>query len=300
MKQQMRCALFASLAAASVSAAGPAYADVTTSGAVSPSNPSDPWYIGPEDLVVGQVIGPWEALPGEVDVTHQGTVNSDSATIIDGTILVSGYGSRWASTELGLYTDGSGRALLSVRDGAQVTTDNLSLYGHRFTDGAAVLVKGYGATLTSLGATSLSSNESYSDIRLEQGGRFFSKDLYLDGCLDCIVSVTAIGYGTTWVNTGEFISYAGRLSVGYEAKVFTVNAQLNGESHAPSSVVVSGWGATWNNQGALSVGASSGYAGIGIGTYGTLVTEETYLFSRNDETDLRVSGLHAPGSTAVA
>ncbi len=206
MKKPNQYALLTLLTTAAVSAAAPAYADVTVSGDVSPQNPTDPWDIGQSVLVVGGPSGPGEGTSGKVIIENRGTLISGGAVLgpkdlSTGTVQVVGVGSTWINH--GLLTlsgrsDSSG--FLSVETGAKVTTDDL-LLGERGVGGQAELViKGYGATLTSYGTATIGRSEADIDLTIQQGGSFFSKDA-------SVVSgvVTLTGYASKWVNTGEFI-----------------------------------------------------------------------------------------------
>src|SRR5688572_30219369 len=101
MNQLARTVFSVLLVAASVGAAGPAYADVTVSGRVTPAvaDPSDPWDLGANALVVGGALSDDEPM-GEVIVSRRGTLISAGASIArasysTGRVQVIGYGSRW-------------------------------------------------------------------------------------------------------------------------------------------------------------------------------------------------------------
>ncbi len=73
-----------------------------------------------------------------------------------------------------------------------------------------------------------------------------------------------------------------------------MNAKIRGDLGFPKGhVIVSGYGATWTNQGLLLVGPS-GYGGdLTVGALGTLVTEDTEIRSESGQAFLRVSGSQA-------
>lgn len=289
MNQQARYAFSALLTAVSVGAAGPASADVTVSGNVTPSAPSDPWDLGPNALVVGDGSTPEEPI-GEVIVSRRGTLISAGASVAAapysaGTVQVTGYGSRWINTgQLALsLTTGSVGSLL-VQRGAQVVTDELVAGVRRYGAEAYVLVEGYDAALTVREDAYIGRAEGTSRVEIKQGGSFFSNNVFLGACRICDGRVTVTGSATRWVNTGEFLVGAGghgALLVSQGAQVFTVNAQLGATPYEPdhvSSAIVRGWDATWTNEGLLRV-ANSGYGELTVGAYGTLVTEDTEIRS---------------------
>ncbi|WP_437652417.1 hypothetical protein [Sorangium sp. So ce1182] len=290
----MRLALTSLLASASLSAAGAAHADVTISGDVSPQNPSDPWDLGPNPLLVHG---------GTVDVTDRGTLISAGASIRAispiNRVRVLGYGSTWLNSgtiEISTFGSPQGPAeeSLEVRSGAEVITDDLVLAaGHRSTYGFA-LVEGYDATLTTR-ANAYVGLDGEGHIALRQGATFFSNNVYLALCRDCIGTVTAAGSLTRWVNTGDFIVGAaggGTLDI-YRAEVFTVNAVVKGHDFLNSYATVRGWGGTWTNQGLLRVGSADGYGMLTVSDYGTLVTEDTEIRGDGGPGALKVLGAHA-------
>ncbi len=305
MNQPSRCAFLALLVAAAVSAAAPAYADVTVSGDVSPQNPSDPWDISQSVLLVGGASDPWEATydSGQVTIENRGTLKSGGAVVgandfITGSVRVVGYGSKWINNgSLALCRRGFSAGLVSVQNGAQVTTDDLVVGEQGYATDAELLIEGYGATVTSHGDATIGQSESNSYLTIQQGGSFFSKNAYI-GVWTGNGVVTLTGYGSKWVNTGEFIvapSGNATLDIGYQAKLSTVNAEIAGSSFAGymgGHVNVSGYGATWTNQGLLLVGTYA-YGDLTVGALGTLVTEDTEIRSEAGGGFLRVSGPQA-------
>lgn len=279
MNHQVRCAFSALFVAASVSVAGPANADVTTWGDVSPQNPSDPWDLGLNRLVVRS---------GTVEVTDGGTLISPGASVDGGsadfgTVQVDGYGSTWinnGSIELGRnYTEG----WVVIRNGAEVITDDL-VAGFSGSQGyGRVLVEGYDATLTSRTNTYIG-DRGQGHVELKQGASFFSHNVYVGGAHGCSIcggEIAITGSATTWVSTGEFVlgvKSRGLLNI-QRGQLFTVGARIDGDDFMNSHASVSGWGGTWTNQGLMRVGANRGYGTISVGAYGTLVTEDTEIRS---------------------
>ncbi len=105
-------------------------------------------------------------------------------------------------------------------------------------------------------------------------------------------SVLATGYGTTWVNTGKFEAHSGLISIGQRAKVSTVDATFAGSALATTSLEMSGFEATWTNQGTLSL---LGGSTINIGAFATLVTESSFITDLDDDggSYINVHGLQA-------
>ncbi|WP_437872896.1 hypothetical protein [Sorangium sp. So ce363] len=279
MSHQVRCALSALFVAASVSVAEPANADVTTRGDVSPQNPSDPWDLGLNRLVVRS---------GTVEVTNGGALISPGASVDGGSadfgiVQVDGYGSTWinnGSLELGRnYTEG----WVVIRNGAEVITDDL-VVGFRGSLGyGRVFVEGYDATLTSRTNTYIGrAGQGY--VELKQAASFFSHNVYIGGthgCSICEGEVAITGSATKWVSTGQFVlgvRSRGLLNI-HRGQLFTVGARIDGDDFMNSHASVSGWGGTWTNQGLLRVGANRGYGTLTVGAYGTLVTEDTEIRS---------------------
>ncbi len=306
MNQLARTVFSVLLVAASVGAAGPAYADVTVSGSVIPAvaDPSDPWDLGANALVVGSALSDDEPI-GEVIVSRRGTLISAGASIAranysTGRVQVIGYGSRWINHgQLALGVTSGAYGSLLVQRGAQVTTDDLVLGVRGYSAMGYVLVEGYDASLTSQTNAYIGRSEERSVLEIKQGGSFFSNNMFIATCPICQGDVTVTGSATRWVNTGEFVVGArggARLRIEQGAQVFTANAQLEtypGEPHSfPSSATVRGWDATWTNEGLLRVGAA-GFGELTVGAYGTLVTEDTEIRSTYGHGFVRVNEPYA-------
>ncbi|WP_437927781.1 hypothetical protein WMF37_00665 [Sorangium sp. So ce291] len=292
MNQQARCVVSALFAAVSVSAAGPARAEVTVSGDVSPASPTDPWDLGASPLLVGGTVeGPPRS--GSVFVYNRGTLISAGAVLGgpneegSGTVEVTGYRSRWindGSLELGGHESSTGA--LIVRRGAQVITDDLVVSGPYPHAYGSVLVEGYDASLTSRTIAYIGHMWG-GKVELRQGASFFSHDVWFGytGYRTPFgpIQASITGSGTRWVSTGEFIMGAGgraaQLSI-YRGELSTVNAVVVGSNYENSVVSVSGWGGTWTNEELLQVGGDAGFGGVVLGAHGTLVTGETVLRSQ--------------------
>ncbi|AUX46579.1 hypothetical protein SOCE26_080850 [Sorangium cellulosum] len=305
MDQRSRWALPLLLTAASVSAAGPVYADVTVSGDVTPSNPSDPWDLGPNPLLIGSTSQFGAPTSGEVVISKGGTLISSGAIVAandeaTGTVHVTGYGSRWinsGSLWVALLNETMGQ--LYIRRGAEVITDSLQIGIAGYSANGYVLVEGYDSALTSRTDTYIGYAESDSYLELRQGGSFYSHNVYIARCQLCSGHAIAGGSATTWVNTGEFVVGAnghGTLLVEQDAKLFTVNARIHTTDdmvgYHTSRALVRGWGATWTNEGLLRVG-DFGYGELRIGAYGSLVTEDTEVRSLSGNGVLEVNGPYA-------
>ncbi|WP_437650575.1 hypothetical protein [Sorangium sp. So ce362] len=304
MNHQFRRGLSALLAVASLSAAGQAYANVTVTGDVSPEDPSDPWDLGSSTLLVGGASAVWEPTfdNGEVIVTSGGKLFSAAALVgnnASGTVQVIGYGSMWTNSgSIQLCASGYCDGSLIVRNGAEVSTDELVVGNRNSMSLGRVLVEGYDATLTSRTNTYIGLR-ARGRAELRQGGRFFSNNVYIGGALGCSVcngSVTVAGSATRWVSTGEFIVgvYSpGTLDI-YRAELSTVNARIGlSSTFSSSKASVSGWGGTWTNQGLLRVGTDLGYGELTLGAYGTLVTEDTEIHSELGGGFIKVNDVYA-------
>ncbi|XXT17502.1 hypothetical protein WME94_45465 [Sorangium sp. So ce429] len=282
MNQQLRYALGTLIAAAPVSAAGVARADVTVEGFVSPGSPSDPWEIGTSTLLVSTERNEW----GRVTVSNRGRLISGGAHVgyasySVGVVDVIGYGARWinnGSLDMGAV---EGEGFVNIRRGAQVTTENLNV-GVRIDAIGNVLVEGYDATLTSRG-TALIPRNGVGRVELKQGASFFSNNTYLGSCTtSCLGLASVTGSATRWINTGEFVVGGGNTGTVdvYRGELFTANARIEGDDNTGRSYVkVSGWGGTWTNDGLLRVGGEPGFGEVHVGTLGTLETQETEIRS---------------------
>ncbi|WP_437673172.1 hypothetical protein [Sorangium sp. So ce131] len=299
MKQQVRLALASLLAAASASMAGLAYADVVVEGDVSPQNPTDPWDLGSSALVVNTISHD----PARVTVSNGGTLISAGAYVGrasygTGTVEILGYGSRWLNSGAIDIAFGDSEGVVTVRRGAQVTTDALVISTGADSIGN-VLVEGYDAALTSRTDVYLP-RRGVGRLALRQGASFFSNNTWVGGCRFCLGMARATGAWTRWVNTGDFVvggGGVGQLDV-YAAELSTVNARIEGDPGIGRTyVAVSGWGGTWTNQGLLRVGADiefGEFAGeVSIGAYGTLLTEDVEIRSRDGAAFVAVDGVHA-------
>lgn len=279
MNHRARYTLSALIAAASMSVGGPASADVTIWGNVSPQNPTDPWDLGPNRLRVGT---------GAVEVTDGGTLISPGATVRasydPGIILVDGYGSTWinnGSIEVGDDLE----SRIVIRHGAEAITDDLVVGIGGDTKSGRALVEGYDATLTSRTTTYIGT-QGHGTLELKQGASFFSHDVYFGGiigrsCGTCTGEAIITGTATRWVSTGAFV--LGMRSRGLldirSGQLSTVDARIGGDGFMNSSASVRGWGGTWTNQGLLQVGSNYGYGTLTVGAYGTLTTEDTEIRS---------------------
>ncbi|AUX46956.1 hypothetical protein SOCE26_084660 [Sorangium cellulosum] len=299
MKQQVRLALASLLAAASASVAGLAYADVVVEGDVSPENPTDPWDLGSSPLVVNTISHD----PARVTVSNRGTLISAGAYVGrasygTGTVEVLGYGSRWLNSGSIEIAFGDSEGVVAVRRGAQVTTDAL-VVGAGADSIGNVFVEGYDATLTSRTDVYIP-RRGVGRLALRQGASFFSNNTSLGRCRFCLGMALATGAWTRWVNTGDFAvggGGVGRLDV-YAAELSTVNARIEGDPGIGRTyVTVSGWGGTWTNQGLLRVGVDiqfGEFAGeVSVGAYGTLVTEDTEIHSRDGGAFVAVNDVYA-------
>ncbi|WP_437679150.1 hypothetical protein [Sorangium sp. So ce131] len=281
------------LATALMSAARPAYADVTFVGSVSPADPS------PSDTLV---VGAGIEQVGQVLVTNRGRLVSAGARVGydqgTGTVEVIGYGSSWINNgplELALGAGSSGA--LVVRRGARVTTDDLVVGARGYVAEGRVLVEGYDATLTSRTNARIGRSEALSALEVRQGASFFSNHVYIGDCPVCGGSATAAGAHTRWISTGDFVvGVRGALVVRDGAELTTVGAALGsprGDWLDPvAQVSVSGWGAAWTNQGLLRVGAGS-FAGLSVGAYGALVTDEVVIRSELGASFVQVNAPYA-------
>ncbi|MGK3959010.1 hypothetical protein WMF38_38890 [Sorangium sp. So ce118] len=281
MNQQLRHALGTLIAAASVSAAGLAHADVTVEGFVSPGSPSDPWEIGTSTLLVSTEQGE----VGRVVVSNRGRLNSGGAYVgyasySVGVVDVIGYGTRWVNN--GSLDMGAAEAegFVNIRRGAQVTTDNLNV-GARIDGIGNVLVEGYDATLTSRSNTLLP-RRGVGRIELRQGASFFSNNVYFGSYPSSLGIARVMGSATRWITTGEFVIGGGGVGTVdvYRGELFTANARIEGDDSSGRSYVnVSGWGGTWTNDGLLRVGGDIGFGEVHVGTLGLLETRETEIRS---------------------
>lgn len=284
---QLRVVLGSLLAAASVSAAGLARADVTVEGFVSPDDPppEGPWELGHTTLTVATEYGD----RGRASVSDRGTLITGGAfigraSISVGIVDVIGYGSRWLNSgtiEMASAMDAEGD--LNIRRGAEVDTDDLLLSVS--VDGIAnVLVEGYDATLTSRGDARIP-HRGVGRVELRQGASFFSNNASVGSCPNCLGMARVAGSATRRINTGEFVvgggvpGGTGTVDI-YRGELFTANARVEGDDLTGRSYVnVSGWGGTWTNQGLLRVGGDIGFGEVHVGTLGDLETEETEIRS---------------------
>ncbi|WP_437620645.1 hypothetical protein [Sorangium sp. So ce1151] len=281
MNQQLRYALGTLIAAASVSAAGVARADVTVEGFVSPGSPSDPWEIGASTLLVATE----QSDVGRVVVSNRGRLISGGAHVgyasySVGVVDVIGYGTRWINN--GTLDMGAveGEGFVNIRRGAQVTTDNLNV-SVRIDGIGNVLVEGYDATLTSRGDTFLP-RWGVGRIELRQGASFLSNNVYLGSSPNSLGIARVVGSATRWITTGEFVVGGGGVGTVdvYRGELFTANARIEGDDNTGQSYVkVSGWGGTWTSDGLLRVGGDIGFGEVHVGTLGTLETQETEIRS---------------------
>ncbi|WP_433929404.1 hypothetical protein AB3662_37445 [Sorangium cellulosum] len=295
---QLRFVLGSLLAAASVSAAGLARAEVTVEGFVSPDNPppEGPWELGHTTLTVATEYSDW----GRVSVSDRGTLITGGAfigraAISVGIVDVSGYGSRWLNSgtlEMASAMDAEGD--LNIRRGAQVHTDDLLVSTSH--DGIGnVLVEGYDASLTSRGDARIPLRGG-GRLNLKQGASVFSNNVRLGSCSNCLGLASVTGSATRWINTGEFViggGGTGKLDV-YRGELITTNALIEGDDNTGQSYVsVSGWGGTWTNQGLLRVGGDIGFGEVHVGALGDLETEETEIRSNRGGGVVRVGEVSA-------
>ncbi|WP_437931203.1 hypothetical protein WMF37_18900 [Sorangium sp. So ce291] len=293
MNKQARTAFSALLVAASVGAAGPAYADVTVSGDVTPTGPSDPWDLGLSQLIV---------RAGTVEVTHGGTLISPGASVDGGgagfgIIQVDGYGSTWVNDGSIVLGRNYNESWLVVQHGAEVTTDDLTVGARGSLGDGFVLVEGYDATLTSRTNISIGYT-GQGHVELKQGASILSHNVYIGGVGNCTIcggEVAITGSATTWVSTGEFILgvKTGSLLNIHRGQLFTVGARIDGDDFRNSHASVSGWGGTWSNQGLLRVGANRRHGTLTVGAYGTLMTEDTEIHSELAGGFIKVNDVYA-------
>ncbi|WP_437963117.1 hypothetical protein WMF04_25600 [Sorangium sp. So ce260] len=301
MHQRSRWALYLLFTTASLATAGLAHADVTISGDVTPGNPSDPWDLGPDPLLIGSTSEFAAPTSGEVVISNEGTLFSAGASVATwpdatGTVRVTGYGSTWLNNgPLSVAAGGH----LYIRTGAEVITESLEVGLYGFGVEGSVIVEGYDSALTSRTDTYIGGGESGSYLELRQGATFFSNNVYITNCWPCGGEAIARGAATRWFNTGEFVvgaEGAGLLLVEQGAQLFTVNARIHLTDPelvgTTSTAIVRGWGATWTNEGLLRVG-DFGHGELRIGAYGSVVTEDAEIRSLGGNGVLEVNGPYA-------
>jgi fibronectin-binding autotransporter adhesin len=235
-----------------------------------------------------------------------------------GSVLVTGSGSVWSNQgtlTIGNHTGDS--SSLVINSGGKVFSTG-GVIGFYDRGGDRVLVSGSGSVWNNQGSLLISGYDCGTEsLVINDGGAVFSTTAKIGAArYSAANSVLVTGSGSVWSNQGAVvIGYYeawgdNNLVVSNGGKVVTGGVDVSASSH--NSVLVSGSGSVWSNQGSFVIGGSSAassypnngcYNSLVISDGGSVVTSNTVVAPTNsialDRGNLTVDGGLEISSNAV-
>jgi T5SS/PEP-CTERM-associated repeat protein len=256
--------------------AGPlasARADITSTGDVSPSEPST--WTGTTTAYIGDTSAGTVTVDADSDLTsYYGYVGYGSSAT--GVVNINGSGSTWTSSYQ-LHVGSYGSGTLSITDGGSVISSNSGFYrsayiGRDSGSTGVVTVNGVGSIWNNSGSLSVGGSGS-GTLSITNGGSViisssnsgFDPIAYIGRDSGSTGVVTVNGVGSIWNNSGDLSvgsSGSGTLSITDGGSVINSNsgpdpsAYIGRNSGSTGVVTVDGGGSIWNNSSSLSVGGS--------------------------------------------
>jgi T5SS/PEP-CTERM-associated repeat protein len=229
---------------------------------------------------------------GVVSIKNGGSLTSIAARIGydrgNGRVIVSGSGSQWTNSGIGLIVGNSGRGELLVDGGGQVVTGGAQIarYGHTSPGTSAIAVRGKGSALINSGellvgggfsAAPPSPNAPYGGfgaLYVEEGGQV-SNTAGIIGTYGGSGTVIVTGAGSRWINSeAVYVAHAGwgTLRVEDGGHVSSTDGYLGfwGQTFvgpdpyfdgSVGTATVTGAGSEWHSSGSLYIGGSATAAG---------------------------------------
>jgi T5SS/PEP-CTERM-associated repeat protein len=203
---------------------------------------------------------------GRVANLGEGTIGDLGTNSSNNSVLVTGAGSTWASSDsLFVGYQGSSNSLV-VSNGGRVTSSGSygSIGDRRTSDNNSVLVTGSGSIWTMDVDFYLGDDGSSNSLVISDGGALENAVGYIGYDEGSNNSVLVTGTSSTWTNSATLsIGIGGSsnsLVISDGGKVANTDGYIgNNSTSSNNSVLVTGGGSTWTNSGDLYVG----YQGIG-------------------------------------
>jgi T5SS/PEP-CTERM-associated repeat protein len=223
---------------------------------------------------------------GRVANLGEGTIGDLGTNSSNNSVLVTGAGSTWASSDsLFVGFQGSSNSLV-VSNGGRVT--NSGSYGsigdRRTSDNNSVLVTGSGSIWTMDVDFYLGDDGSSNSLVISDGGALENAVGYIGYDEGSNNSVLVTGTSSTWTNSGDF--YVGvdgssnSLVISNGGRVASLGSfGVIGDLSSNNSVLVTGTNSAWTNTGNLLVGNSGSSNSLVITTGGRLVSSNGYIGS---------------------
>jgi outer membrane autotransporter protein len=207
-------------------------------------------------------IGDLTGSQGALEIADQGVVTSNSQVRIadasgtQGTVLVTGAGSKWQGAtqfHVGFKDEGS----LTIADGGDVSSgfSTLGTWGSD-TLGTAT-VTGTGSSWTISGGVLIVGQYGRGVLAIADSATVSSAGATLGSEEGSSGGVTVIGPGSTWTNTGDLDvgrESVGTLRIDAGGSVVNTNGYIGKGAGSTGAAVVVGIGSTWTNSGDLYVG----------------------------------------------
>ncbi len=204
-------------------------------------------------------------LSSAADLTIEDDLASDSVSLgwnsgSTGTAIISGLGNIWTNTGA-IYVGNGGDGVISILDGAAVSTGEMNIASGTTSTGTVTLQDGSSLTTTGylyvgFGGDTVSGGQGYLNV-LSGSDVFSANTILANGTLTTGEALVS-GVGSTWTNTGSMLvggGGVGTLDILSGGHVESASASVsNLASAAGSTVNVDGSGSEWSVSGDLYLG----------------------------------------------
>jgi T5SS/PEP-CTERM-associated repeat protein len=239
-------------------------------------------------------------------ITNGGLVKSDFGYVANdnnstnNTVLVTGAGSRWETTDFALGYDGPGNRL-TITNGGQVLCHSdgfVGGFGDSGSDNIA-LVTGSGSFWSNDGDLYVGYFSDANQLILTNGGRMTNQFGYIGAFGSSNNKVLVNGTNSVWSIIGGYLSVGGQdsdnnqLMVTNGGLVNCLGAYLgNNDASETNQIVVTGAGSRWNNNGDVYAGYYGSFNQLAIQSGGQVTNMNGYLGYNRSATNnsVRVSG----------
>ena len=222
---------------------------------------------------------------GRVANFGEGTIG-DRSTSSHNSVLVTGAGSTWASSNnLFVGSRGSSTSLVISNGGRVTNSGSYGSIGDRSTsDNNSVLVTGSGSRWTMDVEFYLGDDGSSNSIVISDGGALENTVGYIGYDQGSNNSVLVTGASSTWANSATLSigigSSSNSLVISDGGKVANTDGYIGDLSTSSNnSVLVTGTNSAWTNSGNLVVGNAGSSNSLVITTGGRLVSSNGYIGS---------------------
>jgi len=222
---------------------------------------------------------------GTLVISNGGVVTASNKTTIgdlfgtDGSVTVTGVGSKLTVTNQDLEMGKGDSASLTISSGGAVSVRDLTALGPSTID-----VTGNGASLTTSGHLALSSNSGAGTLTISGGGSVSSVNASVgSGGSSRSGTATVSGTGSSWSSSGWLAvgdTGTGTLTVSSGGSVSADIAYIGYAASGNGTATVSGSGAKWTSTGDFDIGRS-GTGVLTVADSGKVTAGGTLTIARN-------------------